>query len=115
MVKRKPGVESTDAATVNDSSLMGWLAEGIYLGSFKTIPQFTKMIHPIHHNYHLKEKHLQRYLDTNGFSSLWKEKSEMPVENIEGNALVKGMAHPLYFFSDLTNTQHEIRVIAKKK
>lgn len=101
--------------TVNDSSLMGWLAEAAYLGSFKTVPTFTRMIHPIHHNYHLKEKHLKQYLENNGFSMAWKEKSEMPVENIEGGSLVKGMAHTLYFFSDLTHTQHEIRVIARKK
>ena len=101
--------------TVNDSSLMGWLAEAAYLGTFKLVPTFTRMIHPIHHNYHFKEKHLQQYLDTNGFSMAWKEKSEMPVENIEGNALVKRMAHTLYFFSNASNLQHELRVIARKK
>ena len=101
--------------TVNDSSLMGWLAEAAYLGSFKTVSTFTRMIHPIHHNYHFKEKHLLQYLDMSGFSFVWKEKSEMPVENIEGGAFVKSMAHTLYFFSDWSNTQHEIRVIAKKK
>lgn len=101
--------------TVNDSSLMGWLAEGIYLGSLKTIPAFTRMIHPIHHNYHFKEKHLQQYLAQNGFSFVWKEKSEMPADTIEGGALVKSAARTLYFVSELTNTQHEIRVIARKK
>ena len=93
---------------------MGWLAEGMYLGSFKTVSVFTHMIHPIHHNFHFKEKHLQRYLNTNGFSLDWKEKSEMPVENIEGGSFVKSMAHILYFFSDLTGLQHEIQVIARK-
>ncbi|MDP3728021.1 MAG: class I SAM-dependent methyltransferase [bacterium] len=101
--------------TINDSSLMGWMAEGIYLGSFKTISTFTQMIHPIHHNYHFKEKHLQQYLNINGFSLAWKEKSEMPVENIEGNTFVKGMAHVLYFMSDVADLQHELRVIARKK
>ncbi|HIH14719.1 MAG: type 12 methyltransferase [archaeon GW2011_AR17] len=101
--------------TINDSSLMGWLAEGIYVSSFKTIPTFTRMIHPIHHNYHFKEKHVQKYLDTNGFSFIWKEKSEMPAETIEGGAFVKNAARVLYFISGLTHLQHEIRVIAKKK
>ena len=101
--------------TINDSSLMGWLAEGIYISSFKTIPTFTRMIHPIHHNYHLKEKHLQKYLDTNCFSFIWKEKSEMPAETIEGGAFVKNAARILYLISELTNLQHEIRVIARKK
>lgn len=101
--------------TINDSSLMGWMAEAIYLGSFKTIPIFTRMIHPIHHNFHFKEKHLLRYLDMNGFSLAWKEKSEMPAETIEGGTLVKNAARTLYFVSELTNTQHEIRIIARKK
>ncbi|MSR86234.1 class I SAM-dependent methyltransferase [Candidatus Woesearchaeota archaeon] len=101
--------------TVNDSSLMGWGAEAAYLGTLKTIPTFTRMIHPIHHNYHFKEKHLQRYLEKNGFSLSWKEKSEMPVQNIEGNTLVKVMAQTLYFFSNLTHLQHELRIIATKK
>ncbi len=101
--------------TINDASLMGWLAEGIYLGSLKTISTFTRLIHPIHHNYHFKERHLQSYLDLNGFSVSWKEKSEMPVETIEGGGLVKAMARSLYFVSELTHTQHEIRVIARKK
>lgn len=101
--------------TINDSSLMGWLAEAAYLASFKTVPTFTRMIHPIHHNYHFKEKHLAKYLDKNSFNLSWKEKSEMPIENIEGNTLVKGMAHTLYFFSNTTNLQHEMRIIAKKK
>lgn len=100
--------------TVNDSSLMGWGAEAAYLGTFKLVPTFTRMIHPIHHNYHFKEKNLQQYLEKNGFSIDWKEKSEMPVENIEGNGLVKAMAHTLYFFSNATNLQHEMRIIAKK-
>ena len=101
--------------TVNDSSLMGWIAEGIYFGSFKTISTFTRMIHPIHHNYHFKEKHLVQYLEKNGFSVAWKEKSEMPVDAIEGGKFVRGMAWTLYFFSELTNTQHEIRVLVRKR
>jgi len=101
--------------TINDSSLMGWIAEAAYLGSFKQVSQFTRMIHPIHHNYHFKEKHLQAYLDKNGFTISWKEKSEMPIANIEGGTVVKAMARTLYFFSDLSNLQHEIRVIARKQ
>lgn len=100
--------------TVNDASLMGWLAQAIYLGSFKTIPLFTRMIHPIHHNYHFTEKHLQKYLEMSGFSITWKEKSEMPAETIEGGKLTQAAARSLYFISELTHTQHELRVIARK-
>ncbi|MBI5797806.1 class I SAM-dependent methyltransferase [Candidatus Woesearchaeota archaeon] len=101
--------------TVNDSSLMGWIANGIYRGTFKLVPQFTRMIHPIHHNYHFKQKHLKQYLDMAGFQIAWKQKSEMPVENIEGGKFIKGTAQILYAVSELSNLQHEIRVIAKKK
>jgi 2-polyprenyl-3-methyl-5-hydroxy-6-metoxy-1,4-benzoquinol methylase len=100
--------------TINDSSLMGWLAEGIYYSSFKTIKAGTKIIHPVHHNYHFKEKHLLDYLKKNGFEVIWREKSEMPVENIEGGGLLKIAAKSLYFFSENLNLQHEIRIIARK-
>ena len=100
--------------TVNDSGLMGWLAEGIYLGSFKTIPFFTRLIHPVHHNYHFTEKHLRRYLEKAGFSLVWKQRSEMPITNIEGGALMKTAARVLYLFSGALEIQHEIRVLAKK-
>src|SRR3989338_5869134 len=89
--------------TVNDSSLMGWGAEISYFLTLKQIPTLTRMIHPIHHNYHFKEKHLKQYLERNGFSIVWKEKSEMPIENIEGNNIVKAAAHTLYFFSESSN------------
>jgi 2-polyprenyl-3-methyl-5-hydroxy-6-metoxy-1,4-benzoquinol methylase len=100
--------------TINDSSLMGWLAEGMYLGSFKTFPTFTRMIHPVHHNYHFKESHLRRYLKESGYQVVWKEKSEMPIETIEGGPLVKGLAHTLYFFSKGLHLEREIRLIVKK-
>jgi len=51
----------------------------------------------------------------NGFSFAWKDKSEMPAETIEGGPLVKSAARTLYLVSEFTNTQHEIRVIARKK
>ena len=101
--------------TVNDSSLMGWLADGIYIGSFKMIPYFTRLIHPIHHNYHFKEKHLLRYLEEAGFSVVWKQKSEMPIQNIEAGSAVKTLARILYFFSETLHLQHEIRLLANKK
>lgn len=100
--------------TVNDSGLMGWVAEGIYLSSFKTIPFFTHLIHPVHHNYHFTEKHLRRYLESAGFSLVWKQRSEMPLANIEGGAGMKVAARVLYFFSELLEAQHELRVLAKK-
>ncbi len=100
--------------TVNDSSLMGWIAEGVYLGSLKTLPIFTRMIHPIHHNYHFKEKHLRAYLRKTGLKVMWKEKSEMPVENAEGGFVVKSMLRIFYPFSKLLNLEHEIRLIVKK-
>lgn len=101
--------------TVNDSSLMGWLSNFIYYLSFKKIKFFVKLIHPIHHNFHFTEKHLKRYLAELGFSVIWKQKSEMPIGNIEQGKVVRFMAKILYFFSNALNLQHEIKVIARKK
>ena len=38
----------------------------------------------------------------------------MPVETIEGGPFIKNAARTLYFVSELTNLQHELRVIARK-
>ncbi|HLD11225.1 MAG TPA: class I SAM-dependent methyltransferase [Candidatus Nanoarchaeia archaeon] len=101
--------------TVNDNSLMGWLADFSYKLSFKRFKRFIKLIHPIHHNYHFKLKYINRYLEDGGFKIIWKEKSEMPLENIEQDKIIKFFARFLYLFSNILNLQHEIRLIARKK
>lgn len=100
--------------TINDASLMGWIANGMYRLSLKQVNYFTKVIHPIHHNFHFAENHLLQYLGNNGFSVVWKEKREMPVSNIEGGPVLKTMARVLYLFSRATNTEHEILVLGRK-
>ena len=50
----------------------------------------------------------------NNFEIIYKEKDEMPVENIEKGFVIKNIARLLYLFSRLTNTQHEIIILAKK-
>jgi len=100
--------------TINDACLMSWIAKSIYYLSFKKIKVFFKWIYPIHHNYHFSEKNLDKYLELTGFEALSKEKSEMPVENIEKGFLFKTLARIVYFFSNLTNTQYEIKIFAKK-
>lgn len=101
--------------TVNDSSLMGWIADISYKLSFKRFKMFTKLIHPIHHNYHFQLRHLESYLRKNGFKIVWKQKSEMPLDNIEQGKLVKYIARLLYLFSNTLNLQHEVRLIVKKR
>lgn len=98
--------------TINDSSLMGKLADIFYKLKIK---KFAELVHPIHHNYHFTKKVLIDILDKNGFEVIETKKSEMPIENIRQGLLVKSMAAILYFFSNILNYQHEITVIARKK
>lgn len=100
--------------TINDTSLMGWLAEASYVGTFRQFKYFVRLIHPIHHNFHFKEHHLRKYLALTGFQVLSMEKSEMPIENIEGGWILKSAVWILYTFSTLLHLQHEIKVIARK-
>lgn len=98
--------------TINDSSLMGKLADIFYKLKIK---KFAELIHPVHHNYHFTKKVLIDILNRNGFEVIETKKSEMPIENIRQGFLVKSMAAVLYFFSNILNYQHEITIIARKK
>ena len=98
--------------TINDSSLMGRLADIFYKLRIK---KFAELVHPVHHNYHFTKKVLIDMLDKNGFEVIETKKSEMPIENIKQGFIVKSMAAILYFFSNLLNYQHEITIIARKK
>ena len=98
--------------TINDSSLMGKLADLFYKLKIK---KFAELVHPIHHNYHFTKKVLIDILNKNGFEIVETKKSEMPIENIRQGLLVKSMAAILYCFSNLLNYQHEITIIARKK
>ena len=98
--------------TINDSSLMGKLADLFYKLKIK---KFAELVHPIHHNYHFTKKVLIDILNKNGFEIVETKKSEMTIENIRQGLLVKSMAAILYCFSNLLNYQHEITIIARKK
>lgn len=97
--------------TTNEQSLMCWLADTLYK---LRIRFFARLVHPIHHNYHFSEKTLTNLLKKTGFTIIYKEKDEMPIENIEGSPIIRFMARILYLFSRITKTQHEIMVIARK-
>jgi len=72
------------------------------------------MIHPIHHITHFSEKTLRFMLENCGFKVVNSTKSEMPIANIEGGIMTKALAAIIYFFSNLINKQHEIKVVAVK-
>ncbi len=97
--------------TTNENSLMCWLANSLYKIKIKF---FAKLVHPFHHNYYFSEKTLNKYLQKTGFKTIYKEKDEMPVENIEESSIIRFMARVLYLFSKITKTQHEIILIAEK-
>ena len=98
--------------TINDASLMGYLAHLFYKLKIK---KFAELVHPKHHNYHFTKKVLIDILNKNGFEVIYTKKSEMPLENILQGPIVKAMAFILYLFSNLLNQQHEIIIIARKK
>lgn len=100
--------------TINEDSLMCWLADILYYGSFKLIKKPVRMIHPIHHITHFSEKTLRIMLENCGFKVVNFTKSEMPIANIEGGIMAKAVATVLYFFSNLINKQHEIKIVAVK-
>src|SRR3989344_3548961 len=101
-----------DLVTINDASLMGYLAHLFYKLKIK---KFAELVHPKHHNYHFTKKVLIDMLNKNGFEVIYTKKSEMPLENILQGPIVKAMAFILYLFSNLLNQQHEIIIIARKK
>lgn len=98
--------------TINNSSLMGELANIFYKMKIK---KFAELVYPVHHNYHFTKKVLIDMLNKNGFEVIETKKSEMPIENIRQGFIVKTMAAILYIFSNLLNYQHEITVIVRKK
>ena len=101
--------------TTNEYSLMCWLGNLMYKCSFGIIKKPAELIHPVHHITHFSEKTLKRMLHEAGLKPVYMKKSEMPLQNVEGNILIKATVAMLYIFAWIIRKPHEIQVIARKK
>lgn len=100
--------------TTNEDSLMCWLADLAYKCSFGMIKKPVELVHPVHHITHFSENTLIRMLHEAGLKPIYRKKSEMPLQNVEGNIIIKATVAMLYAFAWIIRKPHEIQVIARK-
>lgn len=98
--------------TINDDSMLETLSRLSYNMGMKKPAEIT---HPMHHVHHYTDATLRALLHKTGFQIVRKERSEMPLENVEGSTFIKAAYVPLVAMSHLLNRQHEVRVFARKR
>lgn len=98
--------------TINDDSLMESLSRMSYNIGIK---RPAEIMHPVHHVHHYTDATLRALLHKTGFHIIKKEKSEMPLENVEGSTLIRSAYVPLVAISNLLHRQHEVRVFTRRR